>query len=113
MPKKIVRGKNRQCVFAITGGRMDRYYKMKRGLNGLSVVPTIFGQKQKTDRTLKYQTHVSPDDTKMIPREKQKTRKGLFIILKKLHEASDRVSEKSTFLLHQTTFLDKKLTKKK
>ena len=43
---------SRQCVFAITGGIVSGYYRIKKGFYWLTNIPTIF--QEKIDRTLEY-----------------------------------------------------------
>ena len=51
---KLSKETSKHCVFALTGGNMNGYYRFKKEFHGLSDIPKIFPEK--TDRTLKYQT---------------------------------------------------------
>ena len=42
---KLSKETSRQCVFAITGGKFNGYYRFKKGLYGLADIPTIFQEK--------------------------------------------------------------------
>ena len=42
---KLSKGTNRQCVFAITGGKFSGYYRFKNSFHGLADIPTIFMKK--------------------------------------------------------------------
>ena len=42
---KLSNETSRQCVFAKTRGKFSRYYRFKKGFNGLADIPTIFQEK--------------------------------------------------------------------
>ena len=56
---------SRQGNYAVTGGSMNGYYRLKKGFYGLSDIPTIF--QRKMDRSLSYQTVVWVDDIRVVP----------------------------------------------
>ena len=45
---------SRQCLFALTGGKLSGYYRFKKGCYGFADIPTKF--QEKIDRTLEYFT---------------------------------------------------------
>ena len=102
---KLSKETSRQCVFAITEGNFNGYYRFKKEFYGLADIPTIF--QEKIDRTLEYSTPAWLDDIIVVTRGSRKEHeKKLFEILKKLENAGYRASErKSEFFLNKTRWL--------
>ena len=85
---------NRQCVFAITGGKFNGYYNFKEGFYGLADIPTIFHGK--IDRTLRYSTPACLDDIIVKTRgHKQEQEKKFFDILNKREKAEYRAMKQN------------------
>ena len=85
-------GTSRQCVFALTGGKLSGYYRFKKGFYGLADVPTMF--QRKIDRTLEYCTPAWLDDIIVVTRgSRQDHEKKLFDVLNKLEKAGYRASK--------------------
>ena len=83
---KLSEDTSRHCVFAITGGKFNGYYRFKKGFYGLADIPTVF--QEKIDRTLEYCTPAWLDDIIVVTRgEKEDHRKELFAVLDKLEKA--------------------------
>ena len=59
---------SRQCVFAITRGKLSGSYRFKKGFYGLADILTIF---QKIDRTLEYSTSAWLDDIIVVTRRRK------------------------------------------
>ena len=102
---KLSEETSRQCVFALTGGNFNGYYRFKKGFYGLADIPTIF--QEKIDRTLEYCTPAWLDDIIVVTRgSKQDHEKKLFDVLNKLEKAGYRASKrKSEFFINQTKWL--------
>ena len=102
---KLSKETSRQCVFAITGGKLSGYYRFKKGFYGLADIPTIF--QEKIDRTLEYSTPAWLDDIIVVTRaDRKEHEKKLFDVIKKLEDAGYRAGErKSEFFLNSTKWL--------
>ena len=95
---KLSKETSRQCIFAISGGKVSGYYTFKKSFYGLADIPTIF--QEKIDRTLEYSTPALLDDIIVVTRgSREGHEKKLFNVLKK---QGDRASEKtSEFFLNK------------
>ena len=93
---------SRQCVFALTGGNFNGYYRFEKGFYELADIPTIF--QEKIDRTLEYCTPAWLDDIIVVTRgSKQDHEKKLVDVLNKLEKAGYRASKRKTeFFINQT-----------
>ena len=102
---KLSKETSRQCVFAITGGKISGYYRFKKVFFGLADIPTIF--QEKINRTLEYSTPAWLDDIIVVTRgDRKEHEKKLFDVLNQLEDASYRASErKSELFLRSTKWL--------
>ena len=84
---KLAKETSKHCVFAITGGKINGYYRFKKGFYGLADIPTIF--QEKIDRTLEYSTPAWLDDIIIVTRgTREDHEKKLFGVLEKLEKAA-------------------------
>ena len=98
---KLSEETSRQCVFALTGGKLSGYCKFKKGFYGLADIPTIF--QEKFDRTLGYRTPAWLDEIIVVTRgNRQDHEKKLFDVLNKLEKAGYRASKKKIRIFHET-----------
>ena len=67
---KLSKETSQQCVFAITGGKFNGYYRFKKIFYGLVDIPTLF--QEKFDRTLEYSTPAWLDDIIVVTRGDRK-----------------------------------------
>ena len=102
---KLAEETSKHCNFAITGEKLNGYYRFKRGFYGLADIPTIF--QEKIDRTLNYQTPVWLDDIIIVSRgKKAEHAKKVEKIFEKLEKEGYRASKKkSKFFLKETVWL--------
>ena len=102
---KLSEEMSRQCVFAITWGKLTGYDRFKKGFYDLADIPTIF--QQKLDRTLEYSTPAWLDVIIIVIRgSTQDHEKKSVDILNKLEKAGYRASErKSEFFMSETKWL--------
>ena len=63
---KLAKESSKHCVIAITGEKLNDYYRFKKGLYSLADIPTIF--QEKIDRTLEYSTKAWLDDIIIVTR---------------------------------------------
>ena len=99
---KLAEETSKHCVFALTGGKFNGYYRFKKGFYGLADIPTIF--QEKIDRTLEYCTPAWLDDIIVVTRgERNEHEKELFKVLNKLQDAGYRASKKKSELFMKKT----------
>ena len=63
---KLAKETRKQCVFAITGGKINSYCRFKTGFYGQADIPTKF--QGKIDRTLRYSTPAWLDEKILVTR---------------------------------------------
>ena len=72
---KLAPETSKHCNFAVTGEKMNGYYRLLKGFYGPADIPTIF--QEKIDRRLGHQTPVCLDDIIIVTRgtKEEHTRK--------------------------------------
>ena len=93
---------SKHCNFAITGKKINGYYRFLKGLYGPADIPTIF--QEKIDRTLGHQTPVWLGDIIIVTRgtKEQHTQK-LESVLTNLENEGYRVIKKKSKLYQNET----------
>ena len=88
---------SRHCVFSIIGGDFTGHYRFKKGLYGLSDIPTVF--QEHMDKVLEFKTPVWLDDIICVTNETiEEHEQELREVLSKLQEAGYRASDRKTEL---------------
>ena len=88
---------SRHCVFSIIGGDFTGHYRFKKGLYGLSHIPTVF--QEHIDKVLEYKTPVWLDDIICVTNGTiEEHERELREVLTKLQEAGYRASKRKTEL---------------
>ena len=102
---KLSKETSRQCVFAITRGKVSGYYSFKKGFHELDEIPAVF--QEKIDRTQECSIPSWLDDIIVVTRgSREDHEKKLFDVLKKLEDARYRASEqKPEFVSKKTKWL--------
>ena len=96
---------SKHCNFALTGERINGYYRFLKGFYGPGDIPTIF--QEEIDRKLGHQTPVSLDGIIFVTRgtKEEHTRK-LYSVVTKLEDEGYRASKKkSKFYQKETMWL--------
>ena len=101
---KLAPETSKHCKFAMTGEKINGYYRFLKGFYGPADIPTICQEK---NRNLGHQTPVWLDDIIIITRgpKEEHTRK-LYSVLTKLEDEGYRASKKSNFYQKETIGLD-------
>ena len=102
---KLAPETSKHCNFAMTGEKINGYYRFLKGFYGPADIPTIF--QEKIDRTLGHQTTVWLDDIIIVTRgtKEEHTRK-LYSVLTKLENEGYKASKKkSKFYQKETIWL--------
>ena len=102
---KLAPETSKHCNFAMTGEKVNGYYRFLKGFYGPADIPTIF--QEKIDRTLGHQTPVWLDDIIIVTRgtKEEHTRK-LYSVLTKLENEGYKASKnKSKFYQKETIWL--------
>ena len=102
---KLAPETSKHCNFAMTGEKINGYYRFLKGFYGPADIPTIF--QEKIDRTLGHQTPVWLDDIIIVTRgtKEEHTRK-LYSVLTKLENEGYKASKKkSKFYQKETIWL--------
>ena len=102
---KLAPETSKHCNFAMTGEKINGYYRFLNGFYGPADIPTIF--QEKIDSTLGHQTTVWLDDIIIVTRgtKEEHTRK-LYSVLTKLENEGYKASKKkSTFYQKETIWL--------
>ena len=96
---------SKHCTFAITGEKINRYYRFRKGFYGPADIPRKF--QEKIDRTLGHETPVWLDDVIVVTRGmKEEQTKKLESVLTKLENEGYRANKKkSNFYLKETVCL--------
>ena len=85
---------SRHCVFSINGGDFTGHYRFKKGLYGLSDIPTVF--QEHIDKVLEFKTPVWLDDIICVTNGTiEEHDRELREVLTKLQEAGYRASERT------------------
>ena len=102
---KLAPETSKHCNFAITGEKINGYYRFRKGFYGPADIPTIF--QEKIDRTLGHETPVWLDDIIVVTRgTKEKHTQELESVLTKLENEGYKASKKkSKFYLKETVWL--------
>ena len=102
---KLAPDTSKHCNFAITGEKINGYYRFRKGFYGPADIPTIFHEK--IDRTLGHETPVWLDDIIVVTRgTKEKHTQKLESVLTKLENEGYKASKKkSKFYLKETVWL--------
>ena len=102
---KLAPETSKHCNFAMTGEKINGYYRFLKGFYSRADIPTIF--QEKIDRTLSHQTPVWLDDIIIVTRgtKEEHTRK-LYSVLTKLENEGYKASKKkSKFYQKETIWL--------
>ena len=96
---------SKHCNFAITGEKINRYYRFRKGFYGPADIPTIF--QEKIDCKPGHETPVCLDDNIVVTRgTKEEHTKKLESVLTKLENEGNKASKKiSKFFLKETVWL--------
>ena len=96
---------SKHCNFAVTGEKINGYYRFRKGFYGPADIPTIF--QEKIDRTLGHETPVWLDDIIVVTRgtKEEHTKKLESVITKLENEGYKASKKKSKFLLKETVWL--------
>ena len=101
---KLAPETSKHCNFAVTGEKMNGYYRFLKGFYGPADIPTIF--QEENDRILVHQTPVWLNDIIIVTRgtKEEHTRK-LYSVLSKLENEGYRASDQQieTPYKHQDT----------
>ena len=102
---KLAPDTSKHCNFAITGEKINGYYRFRKGFYGPADIPTIF--QEKIDRTLGHETPVWLDDIIVLTRgTKEKHTQKLESVLTKLENEGYKANKKkSKFYLKETVWL--------
>ena len=102
---KLAPETSKHCNFAITGEKINGYYRFRKGFYGPADIPTIFHEK--IDRTLGHETPVWLDYIIVVARgTKVKHTQKLESVLTKLENEGYKASKKkSKFYLKETVWL--------
>ena len=102
---KLAPETSKHCNFAITGEKINGYYRFRKGFHGPADIPTIF--QKKIDRTLGHETPVWLDDIIVVTRgTKEEQTEKLESVLTKLENEGYKASKKqSKFYLKETVWL--------
>ena len=102
---------SKHCVFSLIGGKLNGYYKFKKGFYGLAEIPTIF--QEKIERTLNCMTPAWLDDIIVTTRgTKAEHIKELEKVLEKLENGGYRASIKKTEIgLKETVWIGHHISK--
>ena len=88
---------SRHCVFSISGGDFTGLYRFKKGLYGLSDIPTVF--QEHIDKVLEFKTPVWLDDIICVTNGTiEEHEEELREILSKLQENGYRAKKKQNCL---------------
>ena len=94
-PMKLATETSKHCKFAITGEKMNAYYRFLKGFYGPADIPTIF--QKKIDRTLGHQTPVWLDDIIVVTRgTKVEHTRILYSVITRLENEGYRASKKKS-----------------
>ena len=92
---KLAPETSKHCNFAITGEKINGYYRFRKGFYGPANIPTIF--QEKIDRTLGHETPVWLDDIIVVTRgTKEEHTKKLESVLTKLENEGYKASKKKS-----------------
>ena len=96
---------SKHCNFAITGEKINGYYRFLKGFYGPSDIPTIF--QEKIDRTLGHQIPVWLDDIIIVTRgtKEQHTQKLESVLTKLENEGYKASKKKSKFYQKESVWL--------
>ena len=93
---KLAHETSKHCNFAMTGEKINRYYRFLKEFYDPAGIPTIF--QEKIERTLGHQTPVSLDDSIIVTRgTKEEHTQKLNSVLTKLEDEGYRVSQKKLY----------------
>ena len=94
---KLAPETSKHCNFAITGEKINGYYRFLKGFYGPADIPTIF--QEKIDRTLGNQTPVWLDDIIIVTRgTKEEHTRNIHSVLTKLKTKATKRAKKVKIL---------------
>ena len=101
---KLAPETSKHCNFAMTGEKINGYYRFLKGFYGPADITTIF--QEKIDRTLGHQTPAWLDDIIIVTRatKEEHTRK-LYSILTKLDDEGYRARKNESNLYHKKNIM--------
>ena len=92
---KLAPETSKHCNFAITGEKINGYYRFRKGFHGPADIPTIFQEKK--DRTLGHETPLWLDDIIVVTRgTKEEHTQKLESVLTKLENEGYKASKKKS-----------------
>ena len=98
---KLAPETSKHCNFAMTGEKINGYYRFLKGFYGPADIPTIFHEK--IDRTLGHQTPVWLGDNIIVTRgTKEENTRKLYSVLTKLENEGYKASKKSQYSTKKT-----------